>query len=106
MPAHHDAKERPKYYLLNGKETQPATLEQWAKFMQDGNRLILRFIGREFEVSTVFLGLDHAWGDEEPVLFETMVFGGKHDQYQERYSTYEEAEEGHNRILQMVLSDR
>ena len=55
MPAHHDAKERPKYYLLNGKETQPATLEQWEKFMQDGNRLILRFIGREFEVRPFFL---------------------------------------------------
>lgn len=47
------------------------------------------------EVSTVFLGLDHAWGDGPPMLFETMVFGGSNDEYCERYSTWDEAEAGH-----------
>ena len=37
-----------------------------------------------------------------PVLFETMVFGGEYDDYQERYHTYDEAEEGHKRIVEMV----
>jgi hypothetical protein len=46
-------------------------------------------------VSTVFLGLDHQWGDGPPLVFETMIFGGEHDQYQERYSTWDEAEAGH-----------
>jgi hypothetical protein len=31
-----------------------------------------------------------------------MVFGGEHDGYQERYHTYDEAEEGHKRICDMV----
>lgn len=55
------------------------------------------------QVSTVFLVWDHSFGnDKQPVLFETMVFGGKYDEYQIRYNTYEEAEIGHKEICYMV----
>jgi hypothetical protein len=54
------------------------------------------------EVSTVFLGLDHAWGKGPPMLFETMIFGGEHDQYQERCSTWEQAEEMHRRACALA----
>lgn len=57
-------------------------------------------------ISTVFLGLDHAfpWDeDQTPVLWETMIFGGEHDQsYQERYTSYEDALEGHQTALNLV----
>lgn len=47
-------------------------------------------------VSTVFLSLDHNhWGEGAPVLFETMVFGGPHNEKMDRYCTWEEAERGH-----------
>lgn len=51
-------------------------------------------------VSTVWLGMDHGfWMDRneeyKPVIFETMVFGGEHDQWQARYCTEEEAIAGH-----------
>jgi hypothetical protein len=46
-------------------------------------------------VSTVFLGIDHNFGNGPPLLFETMVFGGEYDGYCKRYSTWEEAEGGH-----------
>jgi hypothetical protein len=46
-------------------------------------------------VSTVFTGLDHQWRDGDPLLFETMIFGGPLDQEQDRYSTWEQAERGH-----------
>lgn len=47
-------------------------------------------------VSTVFLGLDHSMGrSNQPILFETMIFGGPFDGYQRRYATWEEAEKGH-----------
>jgi len=36
------------------------------------------------------------------VLFETMVFGGKLDQEQERYCTYDEAEAGHKTMVERV----
>jgi hypothetical protein len=53
-------------------------------------------------VSTVFLGLDHALNSNIPVLWETMIFGGEHDQYQERYTSYEDALEGHQIALNLV----
>lgn len=51
--------------------------------------------GEKISVSTVFLGINHAFGGGEPILWETMIFGGKEDQYQERYSSKEEAIAGH-----------
>ena len=53
-------------------------------------------------ISTVFLGLDHAWNSGTPVLWETMIFGGEHDQYMDRYSSYEDALEGHQTALNLV----
>jgi hypothetical protein len=59
-------------------------------------------IGEVF-ISTVFLGLDHSWRDDRrPLLWETMVFGGDHDQYQQRYYSYEDAIEGHQTALDLV----
>lgn len=46
-------------------------------------------------ISTVFLGLDHGWGDGPPVLYETMIFGGPMDQEQDRYCTRAQAAIGH-----------
>lgn len=54
-------------------------------------------------ISTIFLAWDHSWEDGgTPILFETMIFGGKHDQYQERYSTWVEARKGHKRAVNLV----
>jgi hypothetical protein len=53
-------------------------------------------------VSTVFLGIDHAFGDEAPLLFETMVFPS-HDEWLEiecrRYTTLDEARRGHEETV-------
>jgi hypothetical protein len=54
-------------------------------------------------ISTVFLGLDHAWNSDIPVLWETMIFGGENDQaYQERYASYEQAIEGHQKAINFI----
>jgi hypothetical protein len=53
-------------------------------------------------VSTVFIGLDHAFVPGPPVLWETMIFGGEHDGYQERYTSRESAERGHAKAVRMV----
>ena len=65
-------------------------------------RIIKQYDNDEVFVSTVFLGLDHAWNSDIPVLWETMIFGGEHDQYQERYTSYEDALEGHKIALNLV----
>ena len=50
-------------------------------------------------VSTVFIGLDHNFGEGDPLLFETMIFGGPHSGDTYRYHTWGEAEEGHRKWL-------
>lgn len=55
-------------------------------------------------ISTVFLGLNHSFGTDPPVLYETMVFGGVHHDLQTRYYTREEAEQGHEDIVKMLQS--
>lgn len=59
--------------------------------------------GDDVRVSTVFLGLDHCWNGGKPILWETMIFGGVNDQnYQERYSSYEDALEGHQNAINFI----
>lgn len=53
-------------------------------------------------VSTVFLRMDHQYGEGEPLLYETMVFGGQFDQCCWRYHTRAEAQAGHNRIVAAI----
>lgn len=54
-------------------------------------------------VSTVFMGLDHNYGDSgPPILFETMIFGGKLNQAQSRQHTWREALEAHERTVVSV----
>lgn len=60
----------------------------------------------DVRVSTVFLGLNHSYEGGEPVLWETMVFEGSLDGYQERYTSYEEALTGHEFAVQMVKNNQ
>ena len=87
-----------KYILEGHKAVECDDLMVWAKWFETAERHVDKTeISSDVNVSTVFLGLNHNYGDGEPLLFETMVFGGEHDEEMERYSTWEQAEEGHNR---------
>ena len=57
-----------------------------------------------YEVSTVFLGMDMAFGRQgTPVLWETMIFGGRLDARQQyRHTSYEAAVEGHEAVVALV----
>lgn len=82
------------------KDTFETPLTKFIKFITFG-RLTIK--GGTVMVSTVFLIIDHNWlGGGDPVLFETMVFGGKFDQEIERYCTWEEAETGHKKWVSTV----
>lgn len=94
-------------YILNenGLPIPCEDLMEWARWMQFSDRKVAFDIIGNVKVSTVFLGLDHSFSlleDGIPVLYETMIFGGKHDQYQERYSTPEEALIGHEVAVKLV----
>jgi hypothetical protein len=89
-------------YILKDKKIIPVDFTTWAKWFETADRHVGNNHLRAIHVSTVFLGIDHNFGEGEPLLFETMIFGGKHDGYQDRYSTYEEAEKGHEKALELV----
>ena len=62
-------------------------------------------------VSTVFLGLDHAFLDhafneDRPVLFETLVMGDERDHDVWRYHTWQEAVAGHDTTVLSLLPTR
>ena len=84
-------------YILKGKR---AFLEY--DLLETADCHVAKDVIGKVRVSTVFLGLDHNLDGGKPILFETMIFGGRHDGYQERYSTWEEAEKGHKKALRIV----
>jgi hypothetical protein len=71
--------------------------EEWHK-----NKTVRKTDVGDAMVSTVYLGLDHSYGEGPPLIFETMVFGGVLDQQQWRYSTEAQAIEGHARVIGLV----
>ena len=93
------------WYILdeNNKPIRSTIVDCGEWLEENPERKVVRqeTIGDIF-VSTVFLGLDHAWNSGIPVLWETMIFGGEHDQYQERYTSYEDALKGHQIALNLV----
>lgn len=96
------------WILVDGKEVE-ADLETWAKWLGGDHQKrrvdltkVKNLVGQEITVSTVFLGLDHGFGDGPPVLYETMIFGGPYDSWQWRYCSWEEAVRGHGDAVRMV----
>lgn len=94
-------------YILIGKTPKKASnVLDWGNWFQNNgkNCIVGNDVMNGILVSTVFLGIDHNFnprstGNREPILFETMIFGGKHDLYQRRYSTWQEAEIGHKKSI-------
>lgn len=89
-------------YILKGKETIPCEdLLEWAEWLKKADRKVAKDIIGESKISTIFLGLDYSF-DEKPLLFETLVFGGKLSDEMDRYSTWDEAVSGHNAMVEKV----
>ena len=94
------------WYRLEGKMPVrcKSFIEAAVAFEDVASRRVALSIIGDLRVSTVFLGMDHSWGDGPPILFETMIFGGPNDQHQDRCSTWEEAEEMHKKAVDLVKS--
>jgi hypothetical protein len=88
----------------------PETLREW--HANTKNRIVKRDVflsDQKILVSTVFLSKDHNFsGEGLPILWETMIFdeGSKHrnklGDYCERYTSKQDALEGHERAINLV----
>ncbi len=96
------------YKLTKDKRVVPVSMEEALKGYNTDRRVGLTE-DKEYSVSTVFLVMDHSFGDYSnevrPLVFETMVFplNSLEEQEMERYSTWEEAKEGHKRMCEKWL---
>jgi len=90
------------WYILNKDHTTTAVnihdYSIW-NVNNDLRRVAKDEVG-ESNISTVFLGLDHSYEEgADPVLFETLVFDGAYDGEMVRYCTWEEAVDGHLKMV-------
>ena len=96
---------RPLQYKLdeNGEPVPCESTEDWGKSMR-AERHVAKDLVNGYLVSTIFLGLDHRYGEGPPLLYETMVFkdGSWNDLYSDRYSTRAEAVDGHKRGIEFA----
>lgn len=92
-------------YILNefGNPVKCHDLITWGKWYQRADRNIAADEFEGVRISTVFLAVDYRWNDGPPLLYETMIFNGPRDGYQERYSTKQEALEGHRRAVILAM---
>ena len=92
------------YYDRQGN---PIDMYRAAELRSDPNYKVVavgRITGPEIDIaiSTVWLGLDHNWGDGPPLIFETLIFGGTLDGAMWRYPTEQAALEGHAEAVAIV----
>ena len=85
------------------REGRPMEMMAWTRRFSnlDYKRVASDYDG-DVHVSTVWLGLDHSFGEGPPLIFETLVFGGPLDGEMDRYSTLEQARAGHAAMLERV----
>lgn len=86
-------------------DSQGMTLEEWGAWYENADRRVARDHIPPWDVSTVFLGLDHSWlPNRPPMIYETMIFHEytHRDEGCWRYSTREAAECGHREICEAL----
>jgi hypothetical protein len=97
------------YYILDGKVPKSCKdASEWGEWFNNcgDSRIIAKTEVGESVVSTVFFGIDHNFGNGPPLLFETMIFGGKFDEECWRCSTWEEAEARHGIAVAMCKDSK
>jgi hypothetical protein len=94
------------YKLENGVPVRCESTIEWGQWIENKENRRIAYAEKDgVKVSTVFLGVDHGFGTEKGVLFETMIFGGDNDGYQGRYQTLTEAKAGHERAMVLAFGE-
>lgn len=100
-----------KYILVGREAVAEPDLLKWAQWFEASDRVVRKSTANvlfngdpvgQVTVSTIFLGLDHSFGGDTPILFETVIFGGPLEGECERCSTYEAAEQMHEKMCEKV----
>lgn len=97
------------HYILDerGEPVPCDDVRVWGEWFQTAERHVAQDMDEgegaaAVRVSTVFLGLDHAFNGGPPVLWETLVFGGPLDGEMLRYTSRAAALAGHREMCALV----
>jgi hypothetical protein len=93
------------YYLDENKNAIPTkSAIEWGQRFKRQDRVVKqsKLPGARY-LSTVFLGIDHSYGGNKPLLFESMLFPGNDLR---RYSTWAEALAGHEEWRQELIKPK
>lgn len=91
------------YILVDKHPVLVADTAMWSGKIKVGMIAVKQTYTRNSFVSTVFLGMDDEYDGIGPIkLFETIIRGGEYDDYCDRYETWEEAKEGHKKVLKLI----
>jgi hypothetical protein len=97
------------FYLNDDHTCTPCDLITWENQFEEMSRAGTLHVGKDDIngkfISTAWLGNNHNFYSGEPLLFETMVFNDDSliEDYFDRYTTWDEAVEGHKKAVQWVL---
>jgi len=97
------------YYRLIDGVAVPCSMMEWAMSWKGSDRFHIQEETPHFEVSTVWLGMDHAYSGS-PLLFESMIFAkypedphwGVGDDMMFRCETLEQAKIMHEETLELA----
>lgn len=94
--------------LYFDRQGNPISMRRWSELLEQGldpdggygdgsYKRVAQDQVDDSWVSTVWLGIDHSCGLEThtPLIFETMIFGGRYADAQMHYCTEEDAARGH-----------
>jgi hypothetical protein len=98
-------REWPITYILDGRRVpKVVSRDEWGEWFTEMDERLYRVgcdtVADDIWISTMFIGIGPRFGP--PLLFESMVFGGRLDHTMRRYETWDEAERGHAKLVAMV----
>jgi hypothetical protein len=93
------------FYILDNKIPKTVSnRHEWEKWMHQFEDCCIicntRLNGNIF-ISTTFFGCSSV---AEPLLFETVIIGGLYNGFSAKTSTWQEAEEAHQRAVKIVMA--
>lgn len=95
------------YYNRNGEEIN---IDEFFRLIETTNyKIVANDTVKGFYISTVWLGLDHSFGDgttTAPIIFETMIFkeGDWKDLWCKRYTNEADALSTHSSVVSIIGS--
>lgn len=88
-------------YNLDGKIPVPCESENWV-YKDRTENLVQTELAGDVRIGTVFLGVDLNRGKGKPLFFKSRVFGGSLDGEVYWYETWNEAIDGHEKLVLRV----